>query len=42
MNNNNFIEFSFPKIATTIINGVEKKELKGIPPKWTSFNKFRK
>jgi hypothetical protein len=39
MNNNNFIEFSFPKITTSIINGVEKKELNKMPPKWTSFTK---
>ena len=39
MNNNNFIEFSFPKITTTIINGIEKKSLNKMPPKWSSFNK---
>ena len=37
--NSKFIEFSFPKITTQIVNGVEKKELKGIPPKWTLFTK---
>ena len=39
MNNNKFIEFSFPEIATTIINGVETKVLKGVPFKWPSFTK---
>jgi hypothetical protein len=36
---NNFIEFSFSKIVTEINNGVEKKQLKGIPPKWSTFQK---
>jgi hypothetical protein len=36
---NNFIEFSFSKIVTEINNGDEKKQLKGIPPKWSTFQK---
>ena len=39
MNNNNFIEFSFPKITTQIIKGVEKKVLIGLPLQWPSFKK---
>ena len=38
MNNNKFIEFSFPKISTSIVNGVEKKSLDRMPP-WASFKK---
>ena len=36
--NNNFMQFSFPKIFTEIINGVEKKQLKGMPS-WKQFQK---